>query len=93
MSLAIDKRHDLGPGILCLQQEGSKIGSIERMAHAAHYLAAGGLDGARRVALHGVAEGEIRSQEEPGVSAPLHDRLGRAGRKRVGVPGPVHADR
>src|SRR5271167_4012030 len=64
----------------------------ERMAHATYHLAAARLGDAGGVALHRMAEGEIRRQEEPAVAALLHNRLGGAG-NGVGVPGPMHADR
>ena len=49
------------------------------------HLAAGLFDKAGHIALKAVAEGIIRSQKEPGVTALLHDRFRRSVRQGVGI--------
>ncbi len=52
-------------------------------------LSAGLRDQGRRVTLQGMAEGVVRRDEEPGVSAALHHGAAGAVRERPGVVGPV----
>src|SRR3974377_1437296 len=92
ITAAVGERDDLGAGTLRLQQKGGKIRGIERMAYATYHPAPRRLNETRGVALHCLTEGEIRGHEEPTVAASLNDRLGGAGGKGVGVPGPMHAD-
>jgi hypothetical protein len=88
VAAAIGERHDFRPGRLRLQQIGAEVGGVERMAHAAEYLAAGRAHRAGRVGFERIAESIVDGEEEPGIAAFGHDRTGEARRQRIAVVDP-----
>ena len=70
---------------LRLQDEGGEVRGRERMANAANHFTAVGFHNAGNVRFHGMAEGVIGGQDEPGFAAFLHDRCRGTDGQRVGV--------
>ena len=66
---------------------------VERMARGAQHLAAGRGDDPGRIVLELMPECVVRSQKEPGRAPVLDDRGGGPVRHRIGVIGPVEAER
>jgi hypothetical protein len=90
---AVREPDDLRLRALSLQHERREVGAVERMAHLADHRSAEALDDLGRVARKRMAEGVIRSEEVPALSALLRHGGRRAARERVGVVRPVQAER
>ena len=72
------ERQHLCTGTLRLEQERREVGRIERRADLSDNLAALVRDSFGRLALHGLPEGIIRRDEEPGIAACLITPFGGA---------------
>ena len=86
---AVGQANDLGLGVLRLQHEGRKIARIERVAHAAQYRTALGLDHVRGVFFQRVAKSVVDGEEVPRFEARLRERRCRTRSRRIGIKHPV----
>jgi hypothetical protein len=85
---AVGKRHHFRAGRLRLQQIGTEIRGVQRMAYAAKHLSSGGLYRARSIGFQGMAEGIVDRDKEPAIAPFRDDRLGETGGERIAVIDP-----
>ena len=89
VAAAIGEGDDVRAGPLRLQQERGEVGGVERVAHRAENLAAGGGDRGGAIGLHVLAEAVVGGDEEPGLAAGLGQRPAERRSRGIGVVGPV----
>ena len=88
VAAAIGERDDFRARGLRLQQVGTEIGGIERVADAAEHFSAGRKHRAGRIGFERMAERIVDGEEKPGIAALGDDRAGEARGQRIAVIDP-----